>query len=44
VRMRTATGQDVVVILRSPAHPSSALVRAAKAALQPIPRRVRFPD
>lgn len=43
VRMRTATGQDVVVIFRSPAHPSAALVRAARAALQPIPQRVRFP-
>jgi hypothetical protein len=43
VRMRTATGQDVVMIFRSPAHPSAALVSAAKAALQPIPQRVRFP-
>jgi hypothetical protein len=44
VRVRTATGQDVVVIFRSPAHPSAALVRAAKAALQPIPQHVRFPS
>jgi hypothetical protein len=43
VRMRTATGQDVVLIFRSPPHPSAALVAAAKAALQPIPKRVQFP-
>jgi hypothetical protein len=42
--MRTATGQGVVLIFRSPAHPNAALVSAAKAALQPIPQRVRFPD
>ena len=44
VRMRTATGQDVVLIFRSPAHPSAALVSAAKAALQPIPPGVQFPS
>jgi hypothetical protein len=43
VRTRTATGQEVVLVFHMPAHPSSALVRAAKAALQPIPLRVTFP-
>ena len=43
VRTRTASGQDVVLIFRRPAHPDAALVRAAKAALQPIPLRVTYP-
>jgi hypothetical protein len=43
VRTRTPTGQDVVLIFRSPAHPSAALVRAARAALEPIPARVTYP-
>jgi hypothetical protein len=44
VRTRTATGQDVVLVFHQPAHPSAALVNAAKAALQPIPPRVTFPS
>jgi hypothetical protein len=40
---RTPSGQQVVLVFRSPAHPSAALVRAAKAALQPIPPDVRYP-
>jgi hypothetical protein len=43
VRVRTASGQDVVLVFHSPAHPSAALVRAARAALRPIPAQVRFP-
>ena len=43
VPMRTRTGQDVVVIFRSPAHPSAALIRAARRALQPIPPHVSVP-
>ena len=43
VPIRTSTGQEVVVIFRSPAHPSAALVRAARRALRPIPLHVSFP-
>jgi hypothetical protein len=43
VRTRTASGQDVVLIFHQPAHPDAALVRAATAALQPIPLRVTYP-
>jgi hypothetical protein len=43
VRTRTASGQDVVLIFHEPAHPGAALVRAAKAAVQPIPLRVTYP-
>jgi hypothetical protein len=43
VRMRTANGENVVLIFHEPAHPDAALVRAAKAALQPIPLRVTYP-
>jgi hypothetical protein len=44
IPMRTRTGQDVVVIFRSPARPSAALVRAVHHALQPIPLHVTYPD
>jgi hypothetical protein len=43
VRTRTATGQDVVLVFHVPARPNSALLRAAKAALVPIPPRLRYP-
>ena len=43
VRVRTATGQDVVIVFHSPAKPGAALIRQAKAALVPIPPRVTFP-
>jgi hypothetical protein len=43
VRARTPSGQDVVLIFRQPAHPDAALMRAAKAALRPIPLRVTYP-
>jgi hypothetical protein len=43
VRVRTPTGQDVELVFHVPRHPDGALVRAAKAALQPIPARVSFP-
>jgi hypothetical protein len=43
IPIRTSTGQEVVVIFRSPAHPSAALVRAVRRALRPIPLHVAFP-
>jgi hypothetical protein len=43
VRVRTPTGQDVLLVFRSPSRPSAALIRAARAALQPIPVHVRYP-
>jgi hypothetical protein len=43
VRVRTATGQDVVIVLHTPAKPGAGLIRAAKAALAPIPARVTYP-
>jgi len=43
VRVRTATGQDVVILFHAPARPGAALIRKARAALMPIPARVTFP-
>ena len=43
VRVRMATGQDVVLLFHTPRRPGAALVRAAKAALQPIPVDVTYP-
>jgi hypothetical protein len=43
VRVRTASGQDVLLVFRFPRRPSLALRRAAKAALQAIPAHVVYP-
>jgi hypothetical protein len=43
VRVRTATGQDVVILFHAPARPGAALIRKARAALVPIPPRVTVP-
>jgi hypothetical protein len=43
IPIRTHTGQDVVVIFRSPARPSAALVRAVHRELRPIPLHVSVP-
>jgi hypothetical protein len=43
VRVRTATGQDVVLLFHMPRRPGAALVRSAKAALRTIPAGVTYP-
>ena len=43
VRVRTAIGQDVVLLFHTPRRPGAALVRSAKAALRPIPAGVIYP-
>jgi hypothetical protein len=43
VLVHTATGQDVVLVFHVPRRPDAALIRAAKAALQPIPPGVTYP-
>jgi hypothetical protein len=43
VRVHTTTGQDVVIVFHVPVRPGAALIRAAKAALVPIPARVTYP-
>ena len=43
IPIRTSTGQEVVVIVRSPAHPSAALVRSVRRALRPVPLHVAVP-
>ena len=43
VRVRMATGQDVVLLFTRPGEPGAALLSAAKAALQPIPAGVTYP-
>jgi hypothetical protein len=42
VRVRTPTGQDVLLVFSSPRRPSAALIRAARAALEPIPLHVSY--
>jgi hypothetical protein len=42
VRVRTATGQDAVLVFLAPKRPDAALVREARAALAPIPSDVTY--
>jgi hypothetical protein len=43
VRVRTAGGQRVLLVFHVPKRPSTALIRSAEAALQPIPPHLTYP-